>query len=140
MQTSEPEPQDVDPANTEQQQQEEEDYYMEDDCDDADGYDEDEYEFDGAGFNQHLADKFYGMDLPPGVEATVPWLQKIAPEEEDAGPSNVNTADENTMKYSQFQQFDTVQNFTDHHFAQNTQGEVKPARITYSGFLLCLDT
>jgi hypothetical protein len=69
MQTSEPEPQDVDPANTEQQQQEEEDYYMEDDCDDADGYDEDEYEFDGAGFNQHLADKFYGMDLPPGVEA-----------------------------------------------------------------------
>jgi ubiquitin-conjugating enzyme E2 O len=115
MQTSEPEPQDLDPAKTEQQQQ---DYYMEDDCH---GYDEDGYEFDGAGFNQHLADKFYGMDLPPGVEATVPWLQKIAPKEEDAGPSHVNTADEYTMKYNQFRQFDTVQNFSDHHFAQNSQ-------------------
>jgi ubiquitin-conjugating enzyme E2 O len=134
MQTSEPEPQDLDPAKTEQQQQ---DYYMEDDCH---GYDEDEYEFDGAGFNQHLADKFYGMDLPPGVEATVPWLQKIAPKEEDAGPSHVNTADEYTMKYNQLRQFDTVQNFSDHHFAQNSQEQVKLARITYSGFVLCLDT
>jgi hypothetical protein len=121
MQISEPEPQDLDPAKTE----EAEDYYMEDDCDDDDGYDEDEYEFDEAGFNQHLADKFDVMDLPPGVEATVPWLQKIAPKEEDPRPSDVDTTDENTKKYNQFKQFDTVQNFTDHHFAQNSQGEVK---------------
>ncbi|GJN06549.1 hypothetical protein PR202_ga24287 [Eleusine coracana subsp. coracana] len=119
LQISEPEKQDLGSGEIE----EEEDYYMEDDCDEDEGYDEDEYEFDQADFNQHLADKFDGMDLPPGVEATVPWLQKIAPKEQDDGSSGVNTEDENTKKLNQFKQFDTVQNFSDHHFAQNSEGE-----------------
>lgn len=123
LQISEPEPQDLNSGEI----VEEEDYYMEDDCDDdGDGYDEDDYEFDEADFNQHLADKFDDLDLPPGVEATVPWLQKIAAKEEAEEPSKSNTADENADKYKQFKQFDTVQNFSDHHFAKNSEGE--PAR------------
>ncbi|RCV23444.1 hypothetical protein SETIT_5G006600v2 [Setaria italica] len=123
LQISEPEPQDLDSGEIE----EEEDYYMEDDCDDdVDGYDEDDYDFDEADFNQHLADKFDDLDLPPGVEATVPWLQKIAAKEEAKEPSKSNTEDENANKYKQFKQFDTVQNFSDHHFAKCSQGE--PAR------------
>ncbi|GJN38223.1 hypothetical protein PR202_gb27246 [Eleusine coracana subsp. coracana] len=125
LQISKPEKQDL--GSGEIEEEEEEDYYMEDDCDDDEGYDEDEYEFDQADFNQHLADKFDGMDLPPGVEATVPWLQKIAPKEQDDGSSAVNTEDENTKKLNQFKQFDTVQNFSDHHFAQHSEGE--PSRV-----------
>ncbi|OEL13963.1 putative ubiquitin-conjugating enzyme E2 26 [Dichanthelium oligosanthes] len=121
LQMSEPEPLDYGEI------EEEEDYYMEDDCDDdGDGYDEDDYEFDEADFNQHLADKFDDLDLPPGVEATVPWLQKIAPKEETEETSKSNIADENANKYKEFKQFDTVQNFSDHHFAKSSQGE--PAR------------
>ncbi|TVU23015.1 hypothetical protein EJB05_32741 [Eragrostis curvula] len=117
MQISEPEPQDLDSGECD-----EEDYYMEDDCDDGDGYDEDEYEFDEADFNQHLADKF--EDLPPGVEATVPWLQKIAAKEEkEHRPADVNAPDENTKKYKEFKQFDTVQNFSNHHYAKHSEGE-----------------
>ncbi|KAF8733500.1 hypothetical protein HU200_014798 [Digitaria exilis] len=92
---------------------------MEDDCDDDDdGYDEDDYEFDEADFNQHLADKFDDLDLPPGVEATVPWLQKIAPKVEPKEPPKSSNADENANKYKQFKQFDTIQNFSDHYFAK----------------------
>ena len=121
LQISEPEPQDLNSGEI----VEEEDYYMEDDCDDdGDGYDEDDYEFDEADFNQHLADKFDDLDLPPGVEATVPWLQKIAAKEEAEEPSKSNNPDENADKYKQFKQFDTVQNFSDHHFSKNFEGEV----------------
>lgn len=119
LQINEPEP--LDSGKIE----EEEDYYMEDDCDDDDdGYDEDDYEFDEADFNQHLADKFDDLDLPPGVEATVPWLQKIAPKEEPKEPPKSNNADENANKYKQFKQFDTIQNFSDHHFAKFPPTEV----------------
>ncbi|KXG31481.1 putative ubiquitin-conjugating enzyme E2 38 [Sorghum bicolor] len=112
------------PQQIQEEEEEEEDYYMEDDCDDdGDGYDEDDYEFDEADFNQHLADKFDDLDLPPGVEATVPWLQKIAPKEEAKEPPKSNTADENENKYTQFKQFDTVQNFSDHYYAKNSNGE-----------------
>lgn len=97
---------------------------MEDDCDDDfDGYDEDDYDFDEADFNQHLADKFDDLDLPPGVEATVPWLQKTTPKEDVKEPPKSNTADENANKYTQFKQFDTVQNFSDHYYAKNSHGE-----------------
>lgn len=134
MQISEPEPQKVQEAAA----AEEEDYYLEDDCDDDDGYYEDDYDFDEADFNQHLADKFDDLDLPPGVEATVPWLQKIAPKEEAKQPPKSNAADENTNKYNQFKQFDTVQNFSDHHYAKNSHGEVRCSTSLCSCALLCL--
>lgn len=113
---------------------------MEDDCDDDDddGYDEDDYGFDEADFNQHLADKFDDLDLPPGVEATVPWLQKIAPKEEAKEPPKSNTADENANKYDKFKQFDTVQNFSDHYYAKSSHGEVRFSTTMRSCFLLCL--
>lgn len=139
MKISEPEPQDLNPVGI--QEEEEEDYYMEDDCDDdGDGYDEDDYDFDEADFNQHLADKFDDLDLPPGVEATVPWLQKIAPQDEVKEPSKSTTADENANKYKQFKQFDTVQNFSDHHFAKNFQGEVTCSTSSCFRFLLLSGT
>ncbi|XP_023156584.1 uncharacterized protein [Zea mays] len=110
LQISEPEP----------QQNQEEDYYVEDDCD---AYDEDDYDFDEAEFNLHLADKFDDLDLPPGVEANVPWLQKIPPKEVVKQPPISITADENANKYDKFKQFDTVQTFSDHHYAKNSHEE-----------------
>ncbi|KAI4965607.1 hypothetical protein ZWY2020_051285, partial [Hordeum vulgare] len=72
---------------------EEEDYDMDDE--DEGCYDDDnegsDYEFDESDFNQQLADKFDDLDLPPGVEATVPWLQKAAT---DDGPSNFKSMSE----------------------------------------------
>ncbi|XP_047057447.1 putative ubiquitin-conjugating enzyme E2 38 [Lolium rigidum] len=104
---------------------EEEDYYMEDDDEDCDDEndDESEYEFDEADFNQQLADKFDDLDLPPGVEATVPWLQKSAAQEEEEPEI---TEDEITRKYKAFPQFYTVENFSDHHYADKSVG--KPSR------------
>lgn len=100
---------------------EEEDYYMDDDDEDND--DESEYEFDEADFNQQLADKFDDLDLPPGVEATVPWLQKLAATDEPDTSSEL-VEDEITKKYKAFQQFYTVQKFSDHHFASKSVGKV----------------
>uniref|UniRef100_A0A0E0FJ34 E2 ubiquitin-conjugating enzyme n=2 Tax=Oryza TaxID=4527 RepID=A0A0E0FJ34_ORYNI len=122
LQMSEPEPRDFDNGENE-----EEDYYLdEDDCiyDDGDGYD---YEFDGGDyFNQRLADKFDDLDLPPGVEATVPWLQKIITNEEQSS-SKLTVEDESANKSANksqlFKQFDTVKNFSDHHYAA-TSGDV----------------
>ncbi|KAF0917533.1 hypothetical protein E2562_020910 [Oryza meyeriana var. granulata] len=117
---SEPELQDFDNGENE-----EEDYYLdEDDCvyDDGDGFD---YEFDGADyFNQRLADKFDDLDLPPGVEATVPWLQKIVTNEEQSS-SKLAIEDENTNKSQLFKQFDTVKDFSDHYYAAASVEETK---------------
>uniref|UniRef100_A0A0D9WE47 E2 ubiquitin-conjugating enzyme n=1 Tax=Leersia perrieri TaxID=77586 RepID=A0A0D9WE47_9ORYZ len=99
---------------------EEEDYYLYDEdevCyDDDDG---DAYEFDETDFNQQLADKFDDLDLPPGVEATVPWLQKRA---DSDGPGNFKSMAEIdadiTKKYEFFKQFDVVEDFSDHYYAK----------------------
>ncbi|KAI5006163.1 hypothetical protein ZWY2020_033406 [Hordeum vulgare] len=121
VQMSEPELPDTDYVENE-----EEDYYMDDDddddCDDDNG-DDSEYEFDEADFNQQLADKFDDLDLPPGVEATVPWLQKLAANEEQDGASDELAEDEITKKYKAFQQFYTVEKFSDHHFANKSVGK-----------------
>ena len=119
MQISEPEL-----PYTDYAEKDEEDYYMDDDdvdCDDDNG-DESEYEFDEADFNQQLADKFDDLDLPPGVEATVPWLQKIAAQDEQ--DASELTEDEITKKYKAFTQFYTVENFTDHHYSDKSVGKV----------------
>uniref|UniRef100_A0A0D9UYQ2 E2 ubiquitin-conjugating enzyme n=1 Tax=Leersia perrieri TaxID=77586 RepID=A0A0D9UYQ2_9ORYZ len=112
LQMSEPELQDFDNGENE-----EEDYFLEeDDCiyDDGDGCD---YEFDGGEyFNERLADKFDDLDLPPGVEATVPWLQKIISKKVQSS-SKLAIEDEKANKSQLFKQFDTVKNFSDHHYA-----------------------
>jgi ubiquitin-conjugating enzyme E2 O len=111
--------------NVDSSEIEDEDYYVDDD-DDEGCYDEDEgsdYEFDDTDFNQHLADKFDDLDLPPGVEAPVPWLQKP-----DDGPGNFKTMeeieDEIGKRYKFFKQFDTVEDFSDHKYADKPVGKV----------------
>jgi ubiquitin-conjugating enzyme E2 O len=117
---SEPELPDIDYVENE-----EEDYYMEDDEEDCNNEDDDEseYEFDEADFNQQLADKFDDLDLPPGVEATVPWLQKLAAQDEQDVSSEI-IEDEITKKYKAFAQFYTVENFADHKYADRSVGKV----------------
>ncbi|KAI4963964.1 hypothetical protein ZWY2020_008563, partial [Hordeum vulgare] len=102
VQMSEPELPDTTREN------EEEDYYMDDDddddCDDDSG-DDSEYEFDEADFNQQLADKFDDLDLPQ----VAGWA------------SDELAEDEITKKYKAFQQFYTVEKFSDHHLLINKQ-------------------
>ncbi|KAF3328782.1 putative ubiquitin-conjugating enzyme E2 38 [Carex littledalei] len=108
------------------------DYYDDDDGNDND----DEYEYEGmdsTSYDQFLAAKFDGMDLPPGVEATVPWL---APKEEPERPQPempVSYRPKNEIehvierKFKAFKQFDTVPDFPDHEFRNNSVGK-KPSK------------
>nr|CAB3475639.1 unnamed protein product [Digitaria exilis] len=66
------------------------------------------------------------------VEATVPWLQKIAPKVEPKEPPKSSNADENANKYKQFKQFDTIQNFSDHHFAKVPPTEPEPGQREFN--------
>ncbi|XP_064943843.1 putative ubiquitin-conjugating enzyme E2 38 isoform X1 [Musa acuminata AAA Group] len=81
-------------------------------------YDEDEgYEFyleedDKIDYGFKLAAQFDDLDLPPGVEATVPWLDNSAPK------SSSNSKQETDIKFNSFKQFNIVQDFSDHHFAK----------------------
>ncbi|KAG8067553.1 hypothetical protein GUJ93_ZPchr0005g14328 [Zizania palustris] len=119
FQVSEPEPMDFDYAENE-----EEDYYMyggEEECSDDEGAD---YEFDETDFNQQLADKFDGLDLPPGVEASVPWLQTQTAADGLVTFKTMAEIDaEIAKRYEFFKQFDTVEDFSDHHYANEPVGK-----------------
>lgn len=102
------------------------DYNFADDYeyDDLD-YDEDDYEgyeYDAElidnDCNFSLAAKFDEMDLPPGVEATVPWLEKPASELPRVNKQKIVIEDEIDVKYKSFKQFDTVQDHSDHYFSR----------------------
>lgn len=102
------------------------DYNFTDDYeyDDLD-YDEDDYEgyeYDAElidnDCNFSLAAKFDEMDLPPGVEATVPWLEKPASELPRVNKQKIVIEDEIDVKYKSFKQFDTVQDHSDHYFSR----------------------
>lgn len=118
-----------------------EDYGMmdEDDCmyddyydDDDDGNNnDDEYEYEGmdsTAYDQFLAAKFDGMDLPPGVEATVPWLATKEEPERPQPEMPVSYRPKNEIehvierKFKAFKQFDTVPDFPDHEFRKNDVG------------------
>nr|CAB3459785.1 unnamed protein product [Digitaria exilis] len=105
----------------------EEDYYFEDDDDDC--YDDDndgsDYEYDPADYNQLLADKFDHLDLPTGVEASVPWLQKVERDVPGKFKSMSEIEEEIAKKYNFFKQFDTVDDFSDHHYAKSSVGKAK---------------
>ncbi|TVU03170.1 hypothetical protein EJB05_51302 [Eragrostis curvula] len=106
---------------------EDEDYYYDYDEDDGgygdDDYEGSDYELDTADFNQQLADKFDGLDLPPGVEATVPWLLKPPTDEPSKFKSMKELDDEIAKKYNFFKQFDTVEDFSDHHYDKKSVGK-----------------
>ncbi|KAL6865270.1 hypothetical protein ACP4OV_016421 [Aristida adscensionis] len=116
---------------------EEEDYYF-DEEDDVCYYDDDDDEHDETLYNQQLADKFDDLDLPPGVEATVPWLQN-AEDRPGKYKSMSEIDDEIAKKYLFFKQFDTVEGFSDHHYTKNSVGKARKEwakRIHYDWSLL----
>jgi len=106
---------------------EEEDYYFEDEDDGC--YDEDDegsdYELETADYNQLLADKFDHLDLPPGVEAAVPWLQKVERDGPGKFKSMSEIEEEIAKKYNFFKQFDTVEDFIDHKYAKISVGNAR---------------
>ncbi|XP_020166044.1 putative ubiquitin-conjugating enzyme E2 38 [Aegilops tauschii subsp. strangulata] len=98
-------------------------------------YDEDEgcyvngvegpdYEFDEIDLYQQLDYKFDDSYLPPGVECSVPLVQKAVT---DDGPDNFKSMseieDEIGKKYKLFKQFDIIKDFSDHHYASNPVGK-----------------
>lgn len=91
-------------------------------CDDYCEEDDDEYEYDEDIIDNDcsygLAAKFDDLDLPPGVEATVPWLQKTAPERPRSDKDIVLEGDID-VKLNSFKQFDTVEDYSDHFYAKD---------------------
>ncbi|CAJ2677678.1 unnamed protein product [Trifolium pratense] len=89
---------------------------------DSDYYDDDIYEDDYS----FMQDQFDNADLPPGVEASLPWLKDIASSDSKPAVSHVipessskETLDESDtvmQKFRQFKQFDTVDCIPDHHY------------------------
>jgi len=98
----------------------------------SDGYDYDDYDYDDdyyegfefetdladSDYNFSLAAKFDNLDLPPGVEANVPWLQKPAPVLPSRIQPKTVVEDAIDLKFKAFKQFDTVQGDYDHYFAK----------------------
>lgn len=98
------------------------DYYEEDD---------DDYEYDDDAINvdcsYSLAAKFDDLDLPPGVEATVPWLEK-APPVRPKSDKNIILEGDIDVKYRAFKQFDTVDDYSDHFYAKDDKETKKPPK------------
>lgn len=130
---------------------------VDEDDDDVSGYgDNDDFFYDDEEYLK-LQAQFDNVDLPPGVEASVPWLKDSTPSEKmpanmdtsppslqgqratlasflDQGKKDKKTAatssstvlaqsgddnqDDVLRKYVFFKQFDTVEDFSDHHFSR----------------------
>ncbi|KAG5029324.1 hypothetical protein JHK87_012838 [Glycine soja] len=96
--------------------------------------DDDIYEDDYSS----MQDQFDNVDLPPGVEASLPWLKDISSSEckqaiafsrtESSSKAKVDETDDIVMqKFQQFKQFDTVDSFPDHHYdKEGTKDAQKP--------------
>ena len=112
--------------------------------DDEDMIDDDADEDPDDGSDFYYNDDFYEdvyssmedqfVDLPPGVEASLPWLKDIASSEckqgvafTHAGSSSNGKAeniDDTLMQnYRQFKQFDTVDAYPDHYYDQEGASE-----------------
>ncbi|KAI0515985.1 hypothetical protein KFK09_008656 [Dendrobium nobile] len=95
---------------------------------DYDDYD-DEYDFGLGAFendnNLNLAAQFDELDLPPGVEATVPWLQCDASKMLISKP-NLIIEDAIDLKFKAFKQFDTVKDYADHYFCRPELLKITP--------------
>ncbi|MCL7022338.1 hypothetical protein MKW94_029828 [Papaver nudicaule] len=111
-----------------------------DDDDGSDMYDpegsESEYEFEEPPYVDPelaaLQAKFDAEDLPAGAEASVPWLEDQKPTPDPMRPpvpcssSTVpkqfveDDNDEAILKYRSFKSFDTVEDFSDHHYQKKS--------------------
>ncbi|KAL8109626.1 hypothetical protein AgCh_025657 [Apium graveolens] len=72
--------------------------------DDNDLYDDNDYDY-----------MFYGNNLPPGVEASVPDRRR-------AIPANLEKELDSVHKYLIFKRFDSVDNFSDHRYLEISHG------------------
>ncbi|KAG1335047.1 putative ubiquitin-conjugating enzyme E2 38 [Cocos nucifera] len=93
--------------------------------------DDEDYEYDAElidnDCNYSLAAKFDDLDLPPGVEASVAWLQKSEPETSIDFKLRARTGDEIDGKFKSFKQFDAVEDYSDHYYA-NSSALNKPSK------------
>lgn len=84
--------------------------------------DEYDYEYDAEDiendFDLNLAAKFDDLDLPTGIELTVPWLEVPATKELSKNKDKIVIEDEIDVKYRSFKQLDTVQDHEDHYFSR----------------------
>ncbi|CAA7410204.1 unnamed protein product [Spirodela intermedia] len=85
--------------------------------DEDDNYDDYAYENDAfdSHFNYDQAEKFDHLDFPPGVEATFPWWQKLTSDKGSICNKSIEV-DKIDAKFKEFKQFDSVQDYSDHHF------------------------
>ncbi|RWW14899.1 hypothetical protein GW17_00021282 [Ensete ventricosum] len=86
-------------------------------------YDDDyDYEYDAEDIDNdsdlNLAAKFDDLDLPTGIELTVPWLEVPSTKELRKNKDKMVIEDEINVKYRSFKQFDTVQDYEDHYFSR----------------------
>ncbi|KAI3876599.1 hypothetical protein MKX03_013301 [Papaver bracteatum] len=107
-----------------------------------------DYEFDQPDFIDEeaaaLQAKFDAEDLPAGAEVSVPWLLEDKPSTDPARPpvpcssSSVpkqfqeDDDDEAIVKYKSFKSFDTVEDFSDHHYNKNSVTKSKQASQKWS--------
>ncbi|WOK95682.1 ubiquitin-conjugating enzyme E2 38 isoform X1 [Canna indica] len=92
------------------------DYAIDDDDFDDYGYHDEIMEND---FNFNLAAKFDDLDLPTGIEATVPWLNNTTAKEPIINKKKLAIIDDEIdLKYKLFKQFDTVRDHSDHYFGK----------------------
>ncbi|XP_027919315.1 putative ubiquitin-conjugating enzyme E2 38 [Vigna unguiculata] len=104
------------------------------DADYAFSYNDDIYEDNYSSMQDH----FDNVDLPPGVEASLPWLKDISssdvkqavtfPRAESSSKGKVDEIDDMVVqKFQQFKQFDTVDSFPEHHYdKEGTSESQKP--------------
>ncbi|XP_062232110.1 putative ubiquitin-conjugating enzyme E2 38 [Phragmites australis] len=88
-------------------------------------YDEDEYDDDGydasfieSEYNYSLSAKFDDLDIPPGVEPSLPWLQKTSIEIANKTKPTKIMDEKIDEKYKAFKQFDTVDDYSDHFYSK----------------------
>jgi ubiquitin-conjugating enzyme E2 O len=107
-------------------------------------YDEDEYEDDGydaslveSDYNYSLSSKFDSLDIPFGVEASLPWTQKTAMEIANKTKPTKIVDDKIEKKYMAFKQFDTVDDHSDHYFSKPELRKVQVVRkVSFFTFFL----
>lgn len=98
-------------------------------------YDEDEFEDDGydaplieSEFKFGLSAKFDNLDVPPGLEAALPWMQKTAIEIANKTKPTKAVDDKIEEKYKAFKRFDTVDDHRDHYYSKPESRKVQVVR------------
>ncbi|MCL7045443.1 hypothetical protein MKW94_020027 [Papaver nudicaule] len=139
------EPDDDEQLKNDTSENDESDMYESDDVLDLEGSD---YEYDGLDDGDYdevavaLQAKFDAEDLPPGAEASVPWLEvedhKPTDRTRPPVPCCSSTVpkqfaaedaddDEIMLKFRSFRSFDAVEDFSDHHYKSESVTKTRQA-------------